>query len=116
MLLPEGRLDILIEELRALSPADRKAVLARLGPAERRRVRKRLATAPAEPVAPVSPYSADIAARLQASDTGLTVAGRKALDAFLMPASTSAPRSEPRRGATLAQAMGGLLRPRGKPL
>lgn len=112
MLLPEVRLDMLIEQLRTMPAADRQAVLARLDPDERSRVRTQLRAPPADPVEPVSPYSADIAARLKANDMGLTVAGRKALDAFLMP-SKAAPRSEPRRGATLVQAMGGLLRPLG---
>ncbi|WP_163117641.1 hypothetical protein, partial [Acinetobacter baumannii] len=61
---------------------------------------------------PVSPYSADIAARLEASDTGLTVAGRRALDAILAPAGKGATRADPNRGLSLAQTMGGLLRPR----
>ncbi len=114
MLLPEARLDILIDALREMLAADRRAVLARLGAEERRRVRARLAALASGPVEPASPYSADIAARLEARDTGLTVAGRRALDAFLMPAGKGAARPEPGRGASLAQAMGGLLRPRGK--
>ncbi len=114
MLLPEARLDILIDELRGMSAGDRRAVLAKLGAEERRRVRARLAASGSGPVEPVSPYSADIAARLEARDAGFTVAGRRALDAFLMPAGKSAPRPEQGRGASLAQAMGGLLRPRGR--
>jgi len=115
MLLPEARLDILIDELRGMSAGDRKAVLAKLGGEERRRVRARLAASASGPAEPVSPYSADIAARLEArGDTGLIVAGRRALDAFLMPAGKGASRPEQGRGASLAQAMGGLLRPRGR--
>lgn len=118
MLLPEARLDILIDQLRSMPAADRKAVLARLSPDERRRIRRRMAKRPVEPVEPASPYSADIAARLKAldsADTPMTVAGRKALDGFLQPPGNSAPRAELGRGTSLAQAMGGLLRPRGRP-
>lgn len=113
MLLPEDGLDRLVEQLRTMSVADRKAILARLGTAERRRVRARLAARPNVPAEPTSPYSTDIAARIAAADSALTPSGRKALDAFLSPVSKSAPRQE-RRGPSLAQTMGGLLRPRAK--
>ncbi|WP_448661559.1 hypothetical protein ACG3SL_12915 [Sphingomonas sp. CJ20] len=111
MLLPEARLDILLDELRGMAAADRNAVLARLSRRERHRVRKHLAAQSATRAteAAASPYSADIAARLAAQAGGLTVAGRRALDAFLAPAGQG-----PARGPSLAHAVGGLLRARGK--
>lgn len=69
-----------IAQLRALPPADRRAVLARLTPAERLRVE-------AVPVA--TPFAADIAARLTDSGEATTSAGRaalaKAAEAFAAP-------------------------------
>lgn len=115
MLLPEDGLDRLLEQLGALTAADRKAILARLRPAERRRIRAHLGQLSGAPAKPVSPYSPDIAARIAAADKVLTPAGRKALDAFLFPLNKQAAKPQA-RGAPLAQAMGGLLRPRGQPL
>jgi hypothetical protein len=70
-----------IAQLRALSPADRRAVLARLTPAERLRVE-------ALPVA--TPFAVDIAARLADPGEAMTAAGRAALvqavEAFAAPA------------------------------
>ncbi len=69
-----------IAQLRALSPADRRAVLARLTPAERLRVE-------AVPVA--TPFAGDIAARLAGPGEAMTPAGRaalvKAAEAFAAP-------------------------------
>ncbi|KQM23082.1 hypothetical protein ASE73_02345 [Sphingomonas sp. Leaf24] len=69
-----------IAQLRALPPADRRAVLARLTPAERRRVE-------AAPTTP--PFAADIAARLADPGEAMTPAGRAALvkagEAFAAP-------------------------------
>lgn len=113
MPLPEASLDRLVEQLRSMPGADRKAILARLTPEERRRVRTHFARQPAMPAEPVSLYSADIAARIAAADTALTATGRKALDAILFPAGKQAPRQDA-YGNSLAQAMGGLLRPRGR--
>jgi len=77
MLLAEDPLDLLLDRLRALSPGDRRAVLARLSPAERRRVEAAL-RAPAE-TAPT--HAEDIAARIAApaGDPAMTAAGREAL-------------------------------------
>lgn len=113
MLLPEAGLDRLVEQLRSMPGADRKAILIRLSPEERKRVRTRLSRKPVAPADPVSPYSADIAARIAATDAALTMTGRKALDAFLFPAGKQAPRQD-MRGNSLAQTMSGLLRPRGR--
>lgn len=114
MLLPEIGLDPLVEELRELARADRKAILARLTSAERRRVRMLLSRRPAAPAEPVSPYAPDIATRIAAADERLTPAGRKVLDAFLHPGDGKPAMRDAGRGASLAQTMGGLLRPRGK--
>ncbi len=76
MLLPEARLDTLLDQLRMLPGGDRKAVLVRLSPAERARIRARLRGAP--PPRPASPWSPDIADRIAKSEA-LTVAGRAAL-------------------------------------
>lgn len=69
-----------IARLRALSPADRRAVLARLTPAERLRVT-------AAPVA--TPFAADIAKRLADPGEAMTEAGHAALataaNAFAAP-------------------------------
>jgi len=113
MLLPEASLARLVEQLRAMPGADRKAILARLSPEERKRVRARLARRAGDPVEPASPYSADIAARIASADTALTATGRAALDRFLAPAGSEVPRQD-LRGASLAQTMSGLLRPRGR--
>ena len=70
-----------IAQLQALSPADRRAILARLTPAERLRVA-------AVPIA--TPFAADIAARLANPGDAMTAAGRSALataaEAFAVPA------------------------------
>jgi hypothetical protein len=113
MLLPEDGFDRLVEQLRTMSGADRKAILARLEGEERRRVRARLIRRPEMAAEPVSPYSPDIAARIAAADRNLTAVGHKALAAFLFPAGNRAARQE-NRGASLADAMTGLLRLRGK--
>src|SRR4051812_1024970 len=76
MLLPEARLDTLLDQLRALPAGDRKAVLARLTPHEREQVRARLRGAP--PPRPASPWSPDIADRVE-DDSALTASGRAAL-------------------------------------
>lgn len=69
-----------IARLRALPPADRRAVLARLTPAERLRV---------EAVPLATPFAADIADRLADPGEAMTAAGRvalaKAAEAFATP-------------------------------
>lgn len=69
-----------VAQLQALSPADRRAVLARLTPAERLRVA-------ATPIA--TPFAADIAARIADPGQAMTAAGRAALaqaaEAFATP-------------------------------
>ena len=76
MLLPEARLDTLLDQLRTLPGGDRKAVLAKLSPGERAQIRARLRGAP--PPRPASPWSPEIADRV-ANDGALTAAGRAAL-------------------------------------
>ena len=76
MLLPEARLDTLLDQLRMLPAGDRKAVLAKLSPREREQIRVRQRGSP--PPRPASPWSQDIADRV-ADDTALTSAGRAAL-------------------------------------
>lgn len=88
-----------IVQLRALSPADRHAVLARLTPAERLRVA-------AVPVA--TPFAADIAARLADPGEAMTAAGRaalaKAAEGFVAPVP---PGPGPSLLARLRSAIGG---------
>jgi hypothetical protein len=74
MLLPEARLDTLIDQLKGLPGPDRRAILARLTPRERGTVRARLRGATESAATPASPFSADIAARLSAgaADTAMT--------------------------------------------
>jgi hypothetical protein len=112
MLLPEDRLDMMVEQLGSMSRPDRKAVLARLTRFERQRVRAHLRRPAATAEEAASPYSADIAACLR-DDAALTSAGRRALDAFLS-AKTQSVRVPPARGASLVQGMTGLLRGRGR--
>ncbi len=76
MLLPEARLDTLLDQLRMLPAGDRKAVLAKLSARERAQIRAKLRGAP--PPRPTSPWSPDIADRV-ANDAALTAAGRGAL-------------------------------------
>jgi hypothetical protein len=93
MLLPEARLDTLLDQLRTLPAGDRKAVFARLSPAERAQIRARLRGNP--PPRPASPWSADIAGRV-AKDDALTAMGRVALVravAAHLPAEPEAPGS-----------------------
>ena len=93
MLLPEARLDTLLDQLRILPAGDRKAVLAKLSPGERAQIRARLRGAP--PPRPSSPWSPDIADRV-ANDGALTAAGRAALAraaAAHKPAEPEAPES-----------------------
>ncbi|MBD8679348.1 hypothetical protein [Sphingomonas sp. CFBP 13720] len=65
-----------IDRLGALSPGDRRAVLARLAPTERRRVVAALDAA--DPDA-ASPFAADIAARIAAPGDAMTPAARAVL-------------------------------------
>lgn len=76
MLLPEARLDTLLDQLRMLPAGDRKAVLAKLSRGERARLKTKLRGAP--PARPTSPWSPDIAARI-ANNGAMTAAGRAAL-------------------------------------
>lgn len=105
MLLPEARLDTLLDQLRMLPAGDRKAVLAKLSPRERDRLRAKLRGAP--PPKPMSPWSADIAERV-AKDDALTAAGRAALTravAAVMPVESETPGS-------LFDALGARFRPK----
>ena len=77
MLLPEARLEVLLEQLTILPAGDRKAILARLTAPERALIQARLrGTAPSS--GPASPYSPDIAERI-AAESGITPAARAAL-------------------------------------
>ncbi|MES2442139.1 MAG: hypothetical protein V4574_04860 [Pseudomonadota bacterium] len=90
MLLPEARLDALLDQLRMLPTGDRKAVLARLSPPEREQIRARLRGE--APPRSASPWSADIAHRVE-KDSPLTAAGRAALARAV--AARRAPEPEP---------------------
>lgn len=108
MLLPETRLDTLIEQLRALPAPDRRAILARLSPQHREQIRRHLQSIGA----PASPYSPDIAARVAAlrnNDASLlmTEPGKAALGAVL--AAAGAVHSAP-AAASLADLLAGLWR------
>lgn len=77
MLLPEDRLERLVEQLKGLARADREGVMARLSADERSEIKTRLRGSAQRPW---SPYSADIAARIEAGDQApLTSAARSAL-------------------------------------
>jgi hypothetical protein len=108
MLLAEPRLDTLIEQLRRLPGADRRAILALLSPHERERVRARLRGAVGAAARPVTPFSADIAARIAAgADAPITGACRAAL-ADALVAMGQGPSNE--RSGSLIEAVGGFLR------
>lgn len=116
MLLPEARLDTLVEQLRSLPAGDRKAILARLSPPERERIRARLRGAGAS-VAHSSPFAADIAARVAAvshtgADVPMTAAGKAALTKALAIKPDSASAATPPPGS-LVDAVAGLWRKRG---
>ena len=104
MLLPESRLERLIEQLGALPAGDRHAILARLTSVERDRVRAALRRA-AKPPVPASPYSPDLAACIAAgANAPITPAAQAALAAALK-ASGAAPDT----GRSLLDAFSGLL-------
>ena len=104
MLLPETRLETLIEQLGTLPAGDRKAILARLAPDQRDRVRAGLRRA-ARPAVPVSPYSPDLAARIAAGASApITPAAHAALAAAL-----AASGAAPKTGASLLDTFSGLL-------
>jgi hypothetical protein len=113
MLLPEARLDILLDQLKALSAPDRKAVLARLENGDRSRVLTLLRRDSSAPAKPISPYSADIAARIAAlasQDGPMTAAGRTALAVAVDPELTAGPKAINRRSSSLADTIGDRLR------
>lgn len=101
MLLPEAPLETLIEQLATLPAGDRRAILARLSRSEREAVRR----ASGRPSRPVSPFSADIAARIAAgNEAPITTAARDALNDAL----GTMPASQPASGSLL-DVFGGLL-------
>ncbi|WP_322966393.1 hypothetical protein [Sphingomonas fuzhouensis] len=106
MLRAEDPLDLLIERLRAVSPADRRAILSRLTASERRRVEGAL-DIPAPVMAPC--YAADIMARIGANptDTVMTPAAR---DVLLRVAGPVAPVGTPHRSPSLFARLGDALR------
>ncbi|MET0247979.1 MAG: hypothetical protein ABW182_14610 [Sphingomonas sp.] len=92
MLLPEDRLERLVEQLKGLPRADRDAILARLSLDERAEIKARLRGSAQRPW---SPFSADIAARIEAGDEApLTNAARASLaDAASRRANAAVPGS-----------------------
>lgn len=114
MPLPKPDFHALLDQLGAMPARDRNAVLRRLPAPERARIRQLLLGQP--PRAAESPYSSEIAARIaslgKAKGNAMTDAGRDALAGILdlPPGKVAAPAA--RRGASLADTIGGLLRPR----
>lgn len=111
MLLPEARLETLLDQLDALPRADRKAILARLSPRERARLRARRRA----PGRPASPFSPDIAARVAAAmqdgaDVPITDAGRAALARALAASAGAAAQADAPAGGSLLDAIAGLWR------
>lgn len=111
MLLPEARLDTLIEQLRSLPAADRRAILACLGPSERGAVRARLRGIAEPATVPASPFSADIAARVSAGAaapamTSLAFAALESAVADMRGVQPELPRS-----GSLIDAVAGWFRP-----
>lgn len=106
MLLAEDPLALLVERLRGLSPADRRAILSRLSASERRRVDAAL-HASAQAAAPS--FAADIMARIAAAptDTAMTPAARQVL---LRVAGGAAPVETPHRSPSLFARLGNALR------
>lgn len=111
MLLPEDRLAMLLDQLRALPGPDRRAILARLDPRERRLLRRH---ASASSVAPRSPYSSDLAELLAApadtADTKVTARARKALLAAAGALAGEVHATAPPRRAALLDVAGRWLR------
>lgn len=114
MLLPEDRLELLLDRLRAMSVRDQRAILRHLSAEER----KLLARAQDRPVAAPAPtpseFSAQVAARVAQAHAptgaaGLTAAATAAL-ARLTPDHARAPRPQTPRGASLASSLGNLIR------
>lgn len=73
MLLAEDRIDLLVDRLRGMTPADRRAILARLAPGERKRMAALLAGEP-----DTQRWSADLTDRIT-DPSALTEATRRAL-------------------------------------
>jgi len=111
MLLPEPRLDTLIDQLRAMRPRDRRAVLAWLGAEERNRVRALLRRDPTAAAPVAAPFSPDIAARIAALDTGgphgLASAAGEALAKTLDQDRTR--KAPPKRAASLVDTLATLV-------
>lgn len=109
MLLVEERLEALIEQLRALRKADRRAILRRLEAHERTRVEALLA---GKAVPPMSRYSPALMERLHEAQ------GKRASQRPLTPAATRALLQATGQGEgpgpSLANAIGDLLKPRGR--
>lgn len=111
MLLPETRLDALIEQLADLPSGDRKAILAQLSRRERARLLSQGRKAASSPAA--SRHSTDVAQRLDAlvqdrNDLPMTEAGRAAL-ARAVQSSGGEP-AEQQAGGSLVEALFGLFR------
>src|SRR5688572_23758585 len=111
MLLPEAGLDTLVDQLRALPPADRRAILSRLSPAQRERVRARLrgAASPAG-ISQASPYSADIAERVAAlgEESAVSATTSRGKAALARAAASQIDTVQPPRTGTLLEAVARL--------
>ena len=114
MLLPEPRLETLLEQLRLLPRGDRSAILARLSVRERAQLHAHLrGTAPGQENSHYSPDIAERIAQMNGSDSSvpMTAAGRAALIKAL--ALKRAPEQAPGREISLVEALVGRLLPRG---
>lgn len=107
MLLPEARLETLLDQLEALPAGDRAAILARLSPRERKLIQawNRRSAAPGQAASPFSPDIAERIANRGNDAAAMTAAGEAALDRALTAGQAEAPRP----GGSLFDA---LLRPR----
>lgn len=113
MLSTDEPIALLIEKLDALARPDRAAILKRLSPAQRRQIDRLRANQQIRVVEPHSPELLDRLAQLDSDTSPLTQLARDALRRAMQPASPS-PRPAMARGASLADAAGGLFRKLGR--
>jgi len=115
MLLPEDRLELLLERLRALPARDRRAILRRLSAEERRLLARRsmgkIVERPGDEKQGLSPEMAERIARLKDGGgmrAGVTQATAETLARLVSPADP-AKSSGRHNQASLADTLGGFL-------
>lgn len=113
MLSTDEPIALLIERLDALARPDRAAILKRLSPAQRQQIERLRANQQIRAVEPHSPELLKRLAQLDSETSPLTPFARDALRRAMQPA-PSPLRQAAVRGASLADAAGGLFRKLGR--